>query len=77
MITEPTRAPRKQCSMCKDYRLLTEFHKEKKKPMGLQGRCILCKQKENAAYQEKLRQEKLAEAEAKAHKEIADAKART
>lgn len=72
MITEPTREPRKQCSICKDYKLLTEFHKEQKKPMGVQSRCTLCKQRENAAYQERLRQEKLSAAEAKNHEEIAN-----
>lgn len=69
MITQPAPA-RKQCSICKDYKLLNEFHKEKKKPQGVQSRCILCKQRENAAYQEKLRLDKLAEAERKAHKEV-------
>lgn len=63
--------------MCKDYKLLHEFHKEKRKPMGLQGRCILCKQKENAAYQEKLRQEKLAKFEAKNHEEIVNGESNT
>lgn len=72
MITEPSREPRKQCSVCKDFRLLAEFHKGKKKAQGVQSRCILCKQRENAAYQEELRQKKLAKEARKAAKEVLD-----
>ena len=39
---EPKREPRKQCSKCQDYKLVSEFFKEKSKPMGLQSRCKLC-----------------------------------
>jgi predicted RND superfamily exporter protein len=72
MITEPTKSPRKRCAACKDYRLLTEFHKEKGKAQGVQSYCILCKQRNNAEYQEELRQKKLKAEERKAQKEVLD-----
>lgn len=37
---------RKQCSRCKDWRVLADFHKEQSKPLGLQSRCKLCKKLE-------------------------------
>lgn len=37
------REPRKQCSQCKDWKPVSEFHKEKAKPLGLQSRCKFCK----------------------------------
>lgn len=42
MTQEVKKEPRKQCSNCKDWKLVSEFFKEKKKPMGLQSRCKLC-----------------------------------
>lgn len=37
---------RKQCSWCKDWKPLSDFHKEKAKPLGLQSRCRFCKKLE-------------------------------
>jgi hypothetical protein len=41
-MEEQKKVPRKQCSKCKDYKLLTEFFNEKRKPDGKQSRCKLC-----------------------------------
>lgn len=37
---------RAQCSMCKDWKPIADFHKEKAKPLGIQSRCRYCKAKE-------------------------------
>jgi hypothetical protein len=51
--------PRKKCSgPCQDYKKLSEFHKEKAKPLGVQSRCRPCHLKENSERREKLRKEK-------------------
>lgn len=41
-----TEIPRKQCSNCKDWKPITDFHKEKKKKLGVQSKCKFCKQQE-------------------------------
>lgn len=45
---------RKQCSMCKDWRPVTDFHKESKKLLGLQSRCRFCKHIEAEERKKKL-----------------------
>lgn len=43
---------RKQCSHCRDYKKLSEFYKEKAKPLGVQSRCRPCKHILDAQYRE-------------------------
>lgn len=41
-----TEVIRKQCSECKDWKPLADFHKEKKKKLGVQSKCKFCKRSE-------------------------------
>ena len=50
---EELKVPRKQCSQCKDWKVLSDFHKEKAKPLGLQSRCRLCKKAEGEERRKK------------------------
>lgn len=63
-MEELKKEPKKQCSTCKDYRPLSEFFKEKKKPLGVQSRCKLCHAAgaKNWREQKALEDAKLAEA---------------
>jgi len=48
-MTETKPEPKKQCADCKDWKPLSDFHKEKAKPLGRQSYCKFCKQVRDAA----------------------------
>lgn len=52
-----TEVTRKQCSNCKDWKPLEDFHKEKSKPLGVQSKCKFCKREEGLARRQKLAEE--------------------
>lgn len=54
-MSEEKKELRKQCSTCKDYKLLSDFQLERKKPLGVQSKCRLCKRAEGIARREKER----------------------
>lgn len=64
-MTAVAKEPRKQCSVCEDWKRLDEFFKEKKKPQGVQSRCKICHtrgvQKWKAEAREKAEQEEKAQ----------------
>lgn len=43
---------RKLCSLCKEEKLLTEFDKNKTKPLGVHSRCKLCRRSDSKKYYE-------------------------
>lgn len=59
-MTEVKKEPRKQCSACKDFKLLSEFSLERKKPMGRQSRCKYCHAAGSKAYRETKKTEEMA-----------------
>lgn len=57
-MEELKKEPRKQCSVCGDWKRLDEYFKEKKKPMGVQSRCKICHKRGVASWKAQARAER-------------------